>query len=309
MLIGSPPGATYDIWARLVARHLGPHLPGNPAVVAQNMPGAGSTVMTNYIYNVAAQDGTFIGLMNSTNPFEPLFGVSEAKFDPLKINWLGSPAQDTAVVMVWHDVPVDTIEMAKTRAIRFAATSVNGTAAFFVRVFNAVLGTKFTLVYGYPGLSDAMLAMERGEVDGHPSPYWSYLKTAKPDWISDKKVKFLLQYGRRPNPELPDVPFARDLLTNDADRELLDAAMAQLTIGYPFFMGPGVPPDRVEAMRRAFAATFRDADFLADAKSQNLDIDPLAASEVQQTLSDTYRMPSTALDRLRRLYQPPADQK
>jgi tripartite-type tricarboxylate transporter receptor subunit TctC len=266
-------------------------------------------VATNYIYNAAPQDGTIIGLMNSTNPFEPLLGVEEAKFDPLKINWLGSPAQDTAVVMVWHNVPVDTLDMAKTHEVRFAATSLNGTAAFFVRVFNDIFKTKFVLIYGYPGLSDAMLAMERGEVDGHPSPYWSYLKTAKPDWIRDKKIKFLLQYGRRRNPELPDVPFARDLVTNGPDRELLDASMAQLTIGYPFFMGPGVSGGRVEAMRQAFAATFRDPDFLADARSQNLDIDPIDGKDVGQTLADTYRTPAAVLDRLRRLYQPPAEQK
>ena len=303
MIVGSTAGATYDIWGRLVARHLGSHIPGAPNVVVQNMPGAGSTLATNYIYNAPTQDGSVIGLMNSTNPFEPLLGVEQAKFDARKINWLGSPAQDTGVVTLWHSVPVNSFEEAKTKEVRFAATSLNGTAAFYVRIFNEVFGTKFKLVFGYPGLTEAMLATERGEVDGHPSPYWSYLKNAKPDWIRDKKIKFLLQFGRDRNPELPNVPFAHDLVTNDADRALIDASVAPLAMGYPFFMGPSAPKDRVAAMRKAFAETFRDPKFLADAKSQSFEIAPISGEDVEKSLRETYDMPAPVLERLRRLYR------
>ena len=142
------------------------------------------------------------------------------------------------------------------------------------------------MILGYPGLSEVMLAMERGEVDGHPSPYWSYLKSAKPDWIRDKKVSF--QYGGIRNPELPDVPFAYDLASNDADRALLGASLAPLAMGYPFFMGPAVPRERVMAIRKAFADTFMDSSFLADAASQNLDIAPISGEDVEKTLQDTY---------------------
>src|SRR5579871_768659 len=235
LIVGTSPGATYDIWARLLGRHVGRHIPGAPGVLIQNMPGAGSTSAGNYIYNVAPQDGSVIGLMNNTLPFEPLLGVAEAKIDALKINWLGSPNQDTGVSMVWHTVPVDSIAAARSHEVKFAATSLNGTAAFYVRIFNEIFKTRFTLVFGYPGLTEAMLAMERGEVDGHPSPYWSYLKSAKSEWLRDRKIKFLVQFGRARNPELPNVPFAHDLATNDEDRALLDAAIAPLNMGLPFF--------------------------------------------------------------------------
>jgi tripartite-type tricarboxylate transporter receptor subunit TctC len=303
MIVGSPPGATYDIWARLVARHLGKHIPGNPALVVQNMQGAGGTTATNYAYNVASQDGTVVTLVGNTIPFEPMLGVPQTKFDALKLNWLGSPGQDTAVTMVWHTVPVASIADARTHKVKFAATSLNGTAAFYVRIFNDVFKTRFTLVFGYPGLTEAVLAMERGEVDGHPSPYWSYLKSAKPDWIKEKKIKFLLQFGRVRNPELPDVPFAHDLATNDADRAVLDAAVAPLAMGLPFFLGPDVPAERVAAMRRAFSDTFKDQEFLAEAKKQNLDIAPITAEEAQKTVVDTYNMSKPVVDRLRRLYE------
>ena len=303
MMVGSTAGATYDIWGRLVARHLARHIPGAPAVVVQNVPGAGSTVMTNSVYNAPTQDGTTIGLMNSTNPFEPLLGVEQAKFDARKINWLGSPAQDTGVVTLWHTVPVNTFEEAKQKEVRFAATSLNGTAAFYVRIFNDVFHTKFKLVFGYPGLTEAMLATERGEVDGHPSPYWSYLKNAKPDWIRDRKIKFILQFGRDRNPELPDVPFAHDLVTNDADRALIDASVAPLAMGYPFFMGPSVPKDRVAAKRTAFADAFRDPAFLAEAKTQSFDIAPISGADVEKSLNETYDMPASVLERLRKLYK------
>src|SRR5262249_24145513 len=160
LIVGSPPGATYDIWARLVARHLGKHVPGNPTLVVQNMQGAGGVTATNYVYNVAPQDGSIITLVGNAVPAEPMLGVRQAKFDPLKLNWLGSPAQDTGVTIVWHTVPVGTIADAKTRDLKFAATSLNGTAAFYVRIFNDVFKTRFTLVFGYPGLTEAALAME-----------------------------------------------------------------------------------------------------------------------------------------------------
>ena len=309
VIVGSPPGATYDIWARLVARHLGRHIPGTPSIVVQNMAGAGSTAASNYIYNVAPQDGSIIGLMTNTVPFEPMLGVEQAKIDALKINWLGSPGQDTGVTIVWHTVPVDSIEEAKTREIKFAATSLNGTAAFYVRIFNEVFKTRFSLVFGYPGLTEAMLAMERGEVDGHPSPYWSYLKSAKSDWISEKKVKFLLQFGRTRNPDLPDVAFAQDLATNSEDRALLEAAVAPLAMGLPFFAGPRVPSGRVETLRGAFADTFRDRQFIMDAKLQYLDVAPLSGKEVQRIVADTYGMPAVVLARLRRLYDPGEQRK
>jgi hypothetical protein len=172
-----------------------------------------------------------------------------------------------------------------------------------MRIFNDIFKTKFSAVLGYPGLGDVMLAMERGEVEGHPSPYWSYLKNAKPAWLAEKKVKFLLQYGRTRNPELPDVPFAHDLATNDEDRALLDASVSPLALGYPFYAGPGVPADRIAALRQGFDATFRDNAFLEEAKTQNFDIKPLSGADLQASIEEAYGMPQSVADRLRRLYQ------
>ena len=233
-----------------------------------------------------------------------MLGVPQTKFDALKLNWLGSPGQDTAVTMVWHTVPVASIADARTHEVKFAATSLNGTAAFYVRIFNDVFKTRFTLVFGYPGLTEAVLAMERGEVDGHPSPYWSYLKSAKPDWIKDKKIKFLLQFGRVRNPELPDVPFAHDLATNDADRARAGCS------GSATSDGTAVLPRAGRAGRacrcnapRLLLIRSRIRNSSPKRRSRISDIAPITAEEAQKTVVDTYNMSKPVVDRLRRLYE------
>ena len=303
MIVGYTPGGTYDIWARMVARSLGNHIPGKPQVVVQNMPGAGSMTASNHIYNVAPQDGTVMGLMSATNPVAPLLGIDQAKFDAKKFTWLGTPTVDTAVVMVWNTAPVNTIQDVMKTEVMLGSTSPNGTSSFYARIFNDVLKTKFKLVYGYPGMNETFMAIERGEVMGHSSPFWSFMKSAKADWVRDKKVKFLLQYGPKPNRDLPDVPFARDLIKNESDLKLFDAAMAPLYVGYPFLAGPGVPPDRATALRKAFEETFKDPEFVAEAKKLNLDLDPQNGAYIEKVIKDAYDTPPATIERMRKLYE------
>jgi tripartite-type tricarboxylate transporter receptor subunit TctC len=302
MIVGYTPGSTYDMWARLVGKHLGKHIPGTPTVVVQNMPGAGSVTASNHVYNIAPQDGTVMGLMSSNNPFAPLQGVTEARYEPTKFTWLGSPTIDTAVIMVWNTAPVNTFEDAKATQVLLGSTSPNGTSSFYTRIFNAIFKTKFKTVYGYPGMAETFIAIERGEVMGHASPFWSIMKSTKADWVRDKKVKFLAQYGGRKNPDIPEVPFLRDLITNDDDRKLFDAAMAPLSVGYPFLAGPGVPADRTAALRKAYQDTFKDPEFLAEAGRSNLDIAPVTGEQTLKTIQDVYAMPKPILDRMRVLF-------
>lgn len=303
MIVGYTPSGTYDIWARLVARHLPKHIPGNPTMIVQNMPGAGSLTASNHIYHVAVQDGTVMGLMSATNPFQPLLGIEQAKFDAQKYTWLGSPTVDTAVILVWANAPVSSFEDAKKTEVVLGSTSPNGTSSYYARIFNDIFKTKFKLVYGYPGMVETFMAMERGEVQGHSSPFWSFMKSAKADWIRDKKVKVLLQYGGRRNPDLPDVPFGADLPMSDDDRQLFDAAMAPLSLGYPFLAGPGVPADRAKALRAAYAATFKDPEFLAEAAKQNLDIAPITGEQIEAIIKKAYAVPQKVIDRMKTLYE------
>ena len=302
MVVGFSSGGIYDIWARLIARHLPKHIPGNPSVVIQNMIGAGGLTAVNNLYNSAPQDGTYIGASSNLNPFAPLLGIKEARFDPARFQWLGSPTQDVAIVVLWQTVPVNTFDDLKTREVVLGSTSPDSASSFYGRVISEIFGAKFRFVYGFPGLADTDLAIERGEVDGHPSVFWNHLVAAKPEWLKDKKAKLLLQYGAKPRPELPDVPFAQKLPMSAEHRALLDAAMAPLALGYPYMMGPNVPADRAAAMRTAFADVLADKDFLADAKKQDLEVDPIGAAEMQRIVTTAYAVSPDVKAQLLSLY-------
>ena len=302
VIVGFSSGGIYDIWARLVAQHLSHHIPGAPNVVVQNMAGAGGLTAVNYVYNTAPQDGTAIAATSNLNPFTPLLGIKEARFDATKFQWLGSPTQDVALLVLWHTVPVDTLDDLKTHEVILGSTSPDSVSSFYGRLIAEIFKAKFKFVYGFPGLADTDLAIERGEVDGHPSVFWSHLVAAKPDWLKEKKVKLLLQYGAKPRPELPDVPYAQKLPMSPADRQLFDVSMAPLALGYPYMMGPGVPAERAAALRQALTDTFMDPDFIADAKKQGLEVDPVSAVGMEKTVAAAYGAPKPIVDRLRALY-------
>lgn len=305
IIAGYPAGDGFDLYARIIARHLPKHLPGAPTIIVRNMVGAGSLVAANYINDVAAQDGTNVALIGAGIPFSPLLGVKEATFEATKMNWLPSPNVDVSGVVLWHESPVNTIEDARKRETPLATATSTSTASFFGRLTNQVLGTKFKLIQGYNGMSPAFLAMERGEVEGHPSVTYSTLAAQKPDWVRDKKAKFIVQFGRAKHPELPNVPFLRDEAKTDEDRLLIDMASAPLALGRVFVLGPKVQADRVQTLREAFAATYKDPELLSEAAQLRLEFSPDAMSgeEVRDLVNRTYAAPATVIQRLRALYE------
>jgi tripartite-type tricarboxylate transporter receptor subunit TctC len=305
LLISSATGGGYDALARVIANHLGRHIPGSPLVIVRNMAGAGGIVATNHLYNVAAKDGTVVGGVQNNTPFEPLFGTKEARYDPVKFNWLGSPSSETAMVLIWHAVPVNSVAELKAREVAVGVSGANSMPAFFTRLLNATLGTKMKPVNGYPGQNDVLLAMERGELDGHPSAFFSSLRSTRPAWLRDKTAKAIVQYGPEKLAELPDVPFAPDLVASDDDKLLMQAAFAPLTLGRPFLAPPGVPVERLAALREAFAATMADPDFLAEGEKLGLGLNaPRAGAQIQEVMQRAYQSPPRVIDRLRQLNVP-----
>ena len=301
-VVGGSAGGGYDILGRAIARHIGRHIPGNPAVVAQNMPGAGGLVSMDYLSRTAARDGTVIALVENGPPLAPLFGVKEARYEPTKFNWLGTPSVETAVVLVWHTVPVNTLDDLKSRVTTMGASGTNSTQAFYTRLVDAVLGTKMKAINGYKGLNDTFLAMERGEIDGTPSVFYSAISSTRPKWLPDHLAKAILQYGPRRLKELPDTPFVPDLITAPDDKLLLQAAFAPLALGRPLVMPPGVPEDRVTAMRKALADTLADPAFVAEAEKLGLVVNaPQTGEQLQHVIDQAYATPSRVVERLRTL--------
>ena len=306
IIVGSPPGGGYDALARLVAKYLSAHTPGGPSVVVQNMPGAGGIVSTNHVYTNAPKDGTVIGAPSNNAPFEPLFGTAQAKYDPTQMNWLGTPSVEVGMLTVWHETPVSSWRDARTRELTMGASGANSTPSFYARLLNETLGLKLKIITGYRGQPEALLAMQRGELDGYASVFWSALKTTRPDWITDKKVKLLVQFSLEPEPEIAHVPFILDLVENADDRLLIEAACAPLAAGRPYLFPPGVPAERVAAMRTALMAAFTDPRFVAEASKTGLDVTkPRSGEALAALVTRIYRdTPPALVERLRRLNNP-----
>jgi tripartite-type tricarboxylate transporter receptor subunit TctC len=302
LIVSTSVGGGYDVLGRAVARFLGKHIPGNPAVVVRNMAGAGGIVATNFLYNQAERDGTTIGLLQDNAPFKPLLGTREARYDPTELNWLGSPSAETAMLVVWGTAPVGSLADARARDTTVGAAAVNSTPALYARLLNEVFGLRLKIIVGYPGQTEAFLAMEHGEIDGYPSVFYSTLLATKPDWLPQKKIRALLYYGPDRHPELGDVPYAYDLVTNENDTILMDAAFAPLALGKLFVLGPGVPADRVAAMRKALADTFSDPEFQAERERLQLEAGaPRSGEAIREAILRTYTAPPAVLDRLQRL--------
>ena len=251
------------------------------------------------------RDGSVIGLVQNNTPFEPLFGTKEARYDPVKFNWLGSPSSETAMVLIWHTVPVSSVADLKTYEVTVGVSGANSTPAFFTRLLNATLGTKMKPINGYPGQNNVLLAMERRELDGHPSAFFSSVRTTRPGWLHEKTAKAILQYGPQKLAELRDVPFAPDLVASDDDRLVMQAAFAPLALGRPFLMPPGVPSERMVALRKAFTATMADPEFLTERETMGLGVNaPRTGEQMQDVIERVYRSPPRVIDRLRQLNLP-----
>jgi tripartite-type tricarboxylate transporter receptor subunit TctC len=304
LIISASVGGGYDIYARTVAKHLGEHLPGNPTIVPQNMPAGGGLAAANHMYNVADRDGSVIAAIQNTVPFEPFFGNRQAQFDPNKLNWLGTPTTEVAMYIVWHTSKIQSLQDAKTHEMIAGGAGAASTPVFYGRIFNQILGLKARFITGYPGQNEILLAMENGEVEAMSSPFWSSLKTSRPKWVPDRLVRVLFQYGLKPHPDLRDVPFALDLLDNEADKLLLTAASAPLGLGRPFAAPPDVPAARLTALRAAMMATFTDPAFIADCDKQRIECsDRKSGEEIASAIQQVYATPEAIRKRLVDIYQ------
>ncbi len=290
LIISSGVGGGYDAYARLVARYMEKHMPGRPRIIPKNMVGAGGLVAANYIANVAAKDGTVIGQIQNTVPFDPLFGRSGAQFDALKLNYLGSANSETAVVFTWHASPTRTFVDLQNRET-VMAVAAGSISAFHAAAMNDLAGAKIKAVAGYPGATEGLLAMERGEVEGHPTIFWSSLKAAKPEWIANRKINLLAQFALKKHRELPDAPLILDYARDSEARETIELMAMTLAPGRPFVAPPGAPADRVEALRGALTATLNDPAFRADAQSRQMEIDPASGEEIAALMQNAYATP------------------
>jgi tripartite-type tricarboxylate transporter receptor subunit TctC len=292
-------GSTYDIYARLLARHLGEHIPGKPTFVVQNMPGAGGLKVEAYLYRIAPQDGSVIATLGRGLPFEPMLGHNEANVDPLKFTWLGSMNRDDTLAMSWHTSPVKTFEDLKKHELLVPGTGVGADSEIMPRAFNTLAGTRFKIIEGYRDTAVAALAMERGEIDGLAYWSWSGVNAAHPDWVPNKTVNVLFHTGPDPIAEAPGAPSIRDLVTDPVDHRALTLLLAREVMGRPFLAPPGLPAERAAALRAAFAATLRDPAFLQDAQRSRLDVALVTGDEVAALLKDSAEAPADVIARVK----------
>lgn len=300
-------GGGYDVPARALARHFNRHVPGNPGIVVQNMPGAGGKRAVNYLYNVAAKDGTQVAAIHSFISFDPLFEgpKSKAQFDARKFNWLGSIASTTSVGVAWHDAPVKTYKDLFTTDLVVGGVGTSTPMVTHPYLFSGLLGMRFNVVAGYLSGSEVDLAMERGEVKGRIDYTWFGLKEGHTDWIKDKKINILFQMGLRKASDLPDVPLALDFARNEDERRILETVFLNYEFGRPFITTPGVPADRLAALRKAFMDTMKDPAFVADAGKSRLEVDPVAPERLAQLVERAYSLPPALIARINELQTPP----
>jgi len=283
--VGSAAGTGYDIIARVIARFMPRHVPGNPAIVVQNLAGAGSIRLATSLATVGPFDGTTFGLAINGLPTAPLLQPDAAKFDPARFNWLGSTNREIQVATVWHTAPATTLEELKTKELLVGATTPGTATMDFPAIANSVLGLKFKIVPGYEGTAQINVAMERGEVHGNAGIGWVSVKTQSLAWLNEGKIKIPVQFGFERHPDLPNVPTAYSLATTEAQRQALALIFARQEYGRPFLAPPGVPPARINALRRAFDATMKDKDFLAEADKLKLEIEPMTGEIVQDMVA------------------------
>ena len=299
IVIGTAPGGSYDLTGRLIGRHIGKHLSGNPNVVPQNMPGAGSLIAANHLYNVAAQDGSVIGVLVPTILFNQLFGEESIRFEAAKFHWLGNPLGSAVVTTVFHTAPIKTWRDALTTTVQMGAPGSTGPDATSVHLINATLGTKFNVVSGYKGGQDIVLAMERGEVHGRASQTWAGWQATKPDWIKEGKLVPLFQVARKPLPELKDVPLLIDLIEGEGNKALVRAYVNVIDMGRPLVAGPNVPASRVAALRRAFDGTMADPDFIAEAEKLQIDLGAITGEDLQIMVREVTGLDGALINRLK----------
>ena len=296
VVIGYPPGGGFDASARLLIRHMPNHLAGSPTMIPKNMPGAGSLIAANYIYNVAPKDGSEFGIIGGSVPFGPLWSRDGVSFDATRFNWIGSMDRWNGIVLLGAAGPAKSLDDLRKMDVPVGATGAGDVTAIYPRVLNALIGTRFRIVSGYRGTSDLNLAIERGEVAGRLGWCWDCVKAEKPNWLQDKQINVPLQLGLQKHPEL-DVPMAIDLARDDESRQIMRLVFGSQEMARPFVAPPGVPPDRISALRKAFEATIADKGFLAEAQKINLPVNLAYWYELEKLIKEVYATPEAIVAR------------
>jgi tripartite-type tricarboxylate transporter receptor subunit TctC len=297
VVIGVGAGGFYDLNARLVARYIGRHIPGNPTLVPQNMTGAGGATMLSYMTTVAARDGTYIGMIANNFPAMQAAGIDAIKIDLTPFEWIGSISPLTGVMTVTKSANVNTISEGRTKEIIVGASGRGAETYSMPAMMNEFLGTRFKIVTGYRGGSDINLAMERGEVQGRYN-FWSSWKVTRPEWVRDKEIISIAYMGPKPA-DLPGVPSVVELAGNDDERRIINLIISGTRLGTPLAFAGGVPADRVATMRAAFNATMRDPEFLAEAEKLQIAVDPVIGEDLQKIVADVLATPKPLAARAR----------
>ena len=301
MIIGYPTGGSNDIYARTVALHIGKHIPGSPRVIAVNMPGAGSMLAANHLFTAAPRDGSVIASVSQGIPLQAKLGYPEVRYEAAKFNWIGRMAQSTSVTMVWHTSKAKTFADVLRNEVTLSATGAGSTVTIYPNVMNELLKTRFKLIMGYKGSGESMLAMQRGEVEGH-STTWEAVKAVHPDWVPKGQVRVLVQHAINRHSELPDVPTSVELTPNPDNRAVMRVIMGANEIGKSYFTTPGVPPERVAALRRAFDATMKDPAFIEAVGKIRGEVGALTGEEVQALIGELDTLPQSLFDRVKSVY-------
>jgi len=304
-IIRTPPGGGYDLLSRLLSRHMGRHIPGEPVLTPFNMPGGGGIVAANYMARVAPRDGTVISILSQGLASDQALGLSSQLTADLRdFNWIANVVYSNQLLAVWHTSQTRTLEDAKQRVTTIGTTGAGSASVQYPAFFNNVLGTKFKIIFGYPGGVDIDLAMEKGEVEGRgTNPYADYM-SAKPDYIPRKLIIPLIQVGMEKEPALPDVPLLLDQAVPESDRPLLEFMSQASTVGRPLATTPGVPPERVAALRNAFEETLRDPDFIADAQRENAEIRPMSGQRLADLIRSMIDAPADIRARVKEAFEP-----
>lgn len=297
-------GGGYDFYSRLLARHLGKHLPGNPNVVVKNMPGAGGVVLANYLQTRAARDGTEIGGLEHGTAFTSLLAGTAVNFDVTKLGWIGSMEQFTPIVAVWHTVPIHSADDLMTKSMNVGTSGAGSTTSGYPHALNAILGTKMKVIGGYPGSAEINLAIERGELDGVASWCWTCLKGQKPHWVAEKKMRVVMQLAPVGDPELTamKIPTVFERVSTDVQRQMLNIVFGSVAFSRPYVAPPGLPPERLALLRQAFEAAVRDPAMAADAKGKGFIVEYVSPRVIEDLLRNAYAADPALIAKVRNAY-------
>ena len=305
MVIRSGVGGGYDLYSRMLARHIGKHIPGNPAVVPINMPGGGGIVAANFVASVAPRDGTILTMVSQGLPTDQALGLTPSfKADLRTFNWIGNMSSSNQVTVVWHTSKTQTFEEAKKRETMIGSTGAGSVSTQLPALFNNLLGTKFKIITGYPDGREVDIAMERGEVEGRGTNPWASYKSAQPRLVKEKLIRPIIQIGLEKEPDLPDVPLLLDQPVAPEDKPVLEFMSKAVMVGRPIGTTPGVPADRVTTLRRAFDATLKDPEFIAEAAAQNAEIDYMSGEQLAKIIDDLIGAPPSVHERVKAVLRP-----